>query len=546
MDNNMKEKVVALRNKIFALWAREGKFETDNPDSPLYGLDRDPLVTMLITAMVYQEQQMEAEVSNYRKNMVSEFEDAVLPCHLTKATPAITMMCSAKAAGNDGACVLGQDTDFAIQKETFQMREVLHFCPLFESNIIGATVKSVAMQPDGSYKLTLDVTDGKASLAGLGFFFKGLKFSNLSMSIGDSKIPLISPWEYDRFPMNPDFSFWNMIYNKSLVFGTNEQWFDIWAAQSFEYYMIDSQESLVLGQGNFELTLRFEGLKNNTVNTENVVINSFPVVNVTKKTFRLTDYEPIVRIANERDFFMNLVGESDSLGDVDKFIIRRYGCERFGLDELLRLVDELQKRNNTDFYAYQTIPKLQDGDRMNKLKILLKDIATVINKDGKIGMGVYAMLKADAKVDLAIPLKALFTDGGKGNGIGAGALVVASPSSLDQGQTHVLTESQGGRDEVTNADEKKMLSHYYALTNDKIVTRTDLKLFCIKELFEYGIKDIDHIDIKSDDACSQTVTAYVYTINPELDIESLQNRIGRKIDVHSSGLMPVKVKIIVR
>ena len=543
MNNEMKEKVADLRNKIFTLWSNEGKWESGNPDSPLYGLDRDPLITMLITAMVYQQQQIESDIERFRSGMVSELEDAILPFYLTKATPAIAMMCSAKAAGNNDNYVVGQGVDFSIQKESFQTRETLHFCPLFESNVIGAEVKAVEKQPDGKYKLTLEVKETKSSLDGVGFFFKGVDFDQLTMQLDGKAVPLICPWEYDRFPMNPDFSFWNMIYSKSLVFGTNEQWFDLWAAKNMQYYMVAPNSSLVLEQGTFELILDFKGLKTNDISVGNIAINSFPVVNITKKSFGLTPTEPIVKIADYTDFFMNLVGEKDTIEDADKFILRRYGCERFGLSELLRLADELQKRTTTDFYAYQIVPMLKDGDKMRKLKILLKDIFSILNKEGVVKSGVYAMLKDDAKVEVSVPLTALYTDGAKGNDVIAGSPVVSAPVELDLGQTRLLTTSQNGRDEVTDVEEKKMLSHYYSLTNDKVVTRTDIKMFCIKELRKYKIF-ADNVDVVSDEACSRIVTAYASGINPELDLESVQQTIERLIDVHSSGLMPVKVKIL--
>jgi len=543
MDDSINNKVSELKKKVFALWEAEGKWEADNPNSPLYGLDKDPLVSLLITAMVYQQRQMEKEVENFRTNMVSEFENAVLPFHLTQASPAIAMMCTAKAQDNGNEYHVGQDADFKVQKEAFQLRESIHFCPLFESNIAGATVNSVVALSDNSYKLTLTVTDEKVSLGGVGFFFKGLEFGNMTMSLGDKPIPMICPWEYDRFPMNPDFSFWNALYSKSLVFGTNEQWFELWASQNINYYMVDPQASVALKQGDAELTLHFDGLKNKSVVAENIVINSFPVVNVIKKTLRLTPYEPVVRITNDDDFFMNLVGESDTLDEADKFIIRRYGCERFGFDELLRLADELRKRNNTDFYAYQLIPSLQNDERMTKLKVLLKDILTIVRKEGAVKTGVYALLKENAKVDLSVPLKALYTKGEKGNGVKACSVVLSAPSELDLGQTSVLTESLCGRNEVTDTNEKKLLSHYYALTNDKIVTRTDLKMFCIKELHKYGINNINRVEVTSDGDASRTVKVYVSRLNPEIMLDAILRRIEKTVDVYSSGLMPVKIEV---
>lgn len=539
----IRNRVAELRNKVLSLWAQEGQWEANNPNSPLYGMDKDPLVTMMITALAYQELQIESDIERFRSGMVDELEEAMLPFFLTKANPAIAMMCTAKAKGNHSRCIVGDNTGFTVQKEGFRERMTFDFCPLFESNIIGATVTELSQSLNGKWKLTLDVEDEKAVLGGVGFFFNGIEFDELVMHIGDKEVDLISPWEYDRFPMNQDFSFWNLVYNKSLVFGTNEQWFDLWAEQQVPYYMVDPYAPIVLNHGTVEFTLDFIGLKNKDISANNVFINSFPIVNVKKKGFALTPSEPIVKIANDNDFFMNLIGEYDTMEDADKFILRRYGCERFGISELLRLADTLQKKSTTDFYAYQEIHSLQDGDKMRKLKVLLKDIMGEIAKEGTSKTGVYALLKENANVEVAIPLKALYTDGAVANDIQPGSVILSVPTDFDLNQTRLLTRSTGGRDEVVNIDEKKRLARYYALTNDKLVTRSDLKSFCIKELYRYDIGSVNRIEIANDED-TRTVVAFVSEVNPELDLNAIQQRIERLIEVRSSGLMLVKLLIV--
>lgn len=542
-DNEIIQRRVAeLSNKVLSIWALEGKWEKDNPNAPLYGMERDPLVNLLLTALAYQELQIEADINRFRSGMVDELEEAMLPYHLTKAVPAIVMMSTAKAKGNPERCVVGDGTSFTLRKESFRERTTINFCPLFESNIIGATVTGLEQLPDGRWKLTLAMEDEKADLGGVGFFFKDMAFDNLVMRMGDKEINLIKPWEYDRFPMSPDFSFWSMAYNKSLLFGTNEQWFDLWAEQPMQYYMVEPYDAVVLPQGTVELILDFVGLRTTNIGTGNVCINSFPVVNVNKRSFALTPSEPIVKIADDKDYFLNLVGQPDIIGEADKFILRRYGCERFGFSELLRLADTLQKRNSTDFYAYQEISALKDGEKMRKLKVLLKDILNDIRGEVMPKSGVYALLKGDAQIEVSIPLKALYTDGSRANGVESGSVVLEAPSDFDLGQTCVLTTSMGGRDEVVNTDERRMLSHYYALTNDKLVTRSDLKSFCVKELRRYNI-GVNRIEVLNTAEGTRNVVAYVSGVNPELDLSAIAQRIQRLIDVHSSGLMSVTVTI---
>ena len=43
-NEDIKNRIKELRNKVFELWAQEGQWEGDNPNSPLYGMDKDPLL----------------------------------------------------------------------------------------------------------------------------------------------------------------------------------------------------------------------------------------------------------------------------------------------------------------------------------------------------------------------------------------------------------------------------------------------------------------------------------------------------------------------
>ena len=89
-----------------------------------------------------------------------------------------------------------------------------------------------------------------------------------------------------------------------------------------------------------------------------------------------------------------------------------------------------------------------------------------------------------------------------------------------------------------------MLSHYYTLTNDRIVTRADLKSFCIKELYNYDIGNVNRIEIACDEEGVRTVVAFVSEVNPDLNLTAIQQRIERLIEVHSTGTMSVKLMIV--
>ena len=160
---------------------------------------------------------------------------------------------------------------------------------------------------------------------------------------------------------------------------------------------------------------------------------------------------------------MGMVLNSDNnLDDFDRFTIRRFGSERFNINALVRLADQLCKRYESDFYAFQKLHKMQNTDKIRRLDIVLKDVIDIITNNRVPRSGVYAVLKR-GKLQGEMPaihLTALFTDGAYANDIDLFS-DVSAPKTFDKKETRLLMKTFGGKEEIIDKEERIMLSKYY-------------------------------------------------------------------------------------
>lgn len=565
-----------LIQKVLEIWKHEGKWDGNNPNSPYYGFEKDPLLRILLTAFVYQTNGIKGKVQNFEKEMVGEFQNAVLPYNLTQAVPALTIIKTAKNENDVSETYCDETTTFLVKRESLRLKELFPFHPLFKSKILGATISGVTKIAGDKWNVNIDITEPNTDLSNFGFMVKGLRYSDLNVYWNNEKVPLIKPWEFDRFPKTPWFTDANIVYDKALLFGGESKWYDLWSMLNVNYYMIAPTFHRAFDSDMANFVFEFSGMvKPFNFEAENLVFNCFPAVNVTKKDFSLSNNEPIVKLANEAeyeddsdtslrtvtgstpenshdDFFMNLVMNPDSsTDDLDKFSIRRFGCERFNLDRLVVLASELSKRYESDFYAFQKIHKLQNVDKIKRLNIVLKDIMESISNGKTIKSGVYAVLKHGKAgyENVNIRLSGLFTDGAYANDIDIFS-DVSAPKSFDKKETRLLLKTFGGCDEVKDKDEKNMLVKYYMRTIDRIVTRADVKAFCTRYFVQNRIGDalldVNSVIERNDGKATQRITLLLKNefVKSREDIPVLIDCLKKLIEVRSVGMMPIVVEYL--
>lgn len=574
-DYDIQNQVDNLMQKVLESWKREGKWDGNNPNSPFYGFEKDPLLRILLTAFVYQTNGLKTDIQNIEKDLIGEFQNAILPYQLTQAIPAFTMIKTGKNESDKNEVFCDETSTFLVKKESLRVKEVFPFHPLFRSKIIGMNVNGVTKIASDKWNINIDVSDTNADLSYFGFMVNGLKYSDVNVYWNNEKLPLIKPWEYDRFPKAAWFADSNVAFNKSLLFGDETRWHDLWAELNVNFYMVSPTFHRPIDSDMINFVFEFIGMsKPFNFDAENLVFNSLPALNVIKKDFQLSNNEPIAKLAVEPDFedpeetairmvnsavaenqhpdfFMNLIKNSNlTLDDWNKVSLRRFGCERFNLDELVRLADQLSTRYESDFYAFQKIHKLQSVDKVRRLDIVLKDIIGVIAETSTPRTGVYAILKK-GKMDVPtnIQLSALFTDGAYSNDIDIFSEVMP-PKTLSKNETRLLFKTFGGKDEVIDKDEKNMLAKYYARTNDRIVTRADLKAFCFRYFIQNGFNDalldVTSVIERQEGLATQHITLQLKNdfVRDREDIPMIIDRLKKLIQVRSINMLPIVLEYL--
>lgn len=567
--------VDSLMQKVLESWKREGKWEGNNPNSPFYGFEKDPLLRILVTAFVYQTNGLKADIQNLEKETIGDLQSTLLPYQLTQAIPAITMIRTAKSPTDKNDVFCDETTTFLVKKESLRVKELFPFHPLFRTKILGATVNGVTKIASDKWNVNIDITDEQSDLSYFGFIVNGLKYSDLNVYWNNEKLPLIKPWEFDRYPKTPWFKESNMAFDKAIVFGGETLWHDLWAELNVNYYMVAPTFRRPIDSDMINFVFEFSGMsKPFNFEAENLIFNSFPALNVVKKDFNLSNSEPIIKLTiepeydedeqvvvkkiadssvenNHQDFFMNLImNPNSSLDDLDKFSLRRFGSERFNINELVRLATQLSVRYESDFYAFQKIHKLQNTEKIRRLDIVLKDIIDVIVNTNVPRTGVYAVLKRGAiDTGTSIQLSALFTDGAYSNDIDVFSEVMP-PKSFDRKETRLIFKTFGGKDEVIDKDEKTMLAKYYVRTNDRIVTRADLKAYCFRYFTQNGIGDalldVTSVIERENGEAKQHVTLQLKSdfVRSREDIPMLIDRLRKLILVRCVNFIPLTVEYL--
>ncbi len=561
-----------LMHKVLEVWKREGKWDGNNPNSPFYGFEKDPLLRILLTAFVFQTNGLKKDVQDVEKELVSEFQSTILPYQLTQAVPSFTIIKTAKNADDRSEVFCDDTTTFLVKKESLRLKEFFPFQPLFRTKIINMNVNGVTKIATDKWNVNIDVGDQDANLSYFGFMVSGLKYTDLNVYWNNEKLPLIKPWEFDRFPTNPWFSDANVVYNKSLLYEGETKWQDLWSMLNVNYYMVAPTFRRPIDSDMINFVFEFSGMsKPFSFEAENLTFNCVPSLNIIKKDFTLTANEPIVKLAvehgydedqdqpsrtvrpgslenNHPDFFMNLViGPDSNLNDLDHVSIRRFGNERFNLNELLLLTKELKSRYESDFYAFQKIHKLQNADKIRRLDIVLKDIVDAINEDKIPQVGVYAVLKHGAIGNINnVKITGLFTDGAYSNDIDLFS-EVTPPKCFDKKETRLMMKTFGGQDEVIDKDEKNMLAKYYMRTADRIVTRADLKAFCYRFFAQNGLSDalldVANVVERKEGWATQHVTIHLKNdfVRDREDVPMLIDRLKKLIEARSVNILPLMV-----
>ncbi len=560
MKDNLKsiqKQVDALKNNLLNVWNLEGKWDLENPEAPYNGMENDPIINLILTAVVYESNLLKDELNTFHDKLIDDCLDLMLPYNLAGPVPAMALMESYPNKGKK-SIILDDSTRFMIKKKNSKAKTPLSFYPILKTKLVNAKIENINRVSYNTWNVDLYLQDSDDSLAGITFYFDDMQFADIKVSHKNKEIPIIKPWELDKLPLNSMFSTTSCIYNSSMVYGLESQWYDLLAKHDMNLFMIQWSYEQSVGDNLVHLVFEFDDCASDMyLDNENLHINCFPIVNVILNNsnnslpFLLSESKPIVCISNDNwsinndiddtlneapNFFMNLVSlEGNEYRYKDKFILRRFGTERFNLNELLVLAKKLIHKYQTDFYAFQSIEQLQNSIVIQKFDDVLKEIIDIFSKQKEPNYGVYAILKhtrSNSTLNNAIKINALFTNGSYAN-CNDRDVSISTPSNLsnilDNKNTRILSTIAGGKDPIKDTDVKQQLAKYYILTNDRIVTRNDLRSFVTAQLATCGINENSVKNITITNSISDNLL--IQNVEIELNNNVKNNNISVQIGV---------------
>ena len=542
MDKSLEYHRKALLQEAFEMWEEKGE---------LREIEKDPVVRLLFSALAYQSHTISQEIASFRELTVNEFRNKMIPYYLIKPFPAYgVMQTKIKESANTKIDPL---TTFQMdESSTFEFGKTkTSFVPLFNTKIINATITNKQIhQENHSIELTLSSNDIIENFAGATFYVEGIDpAQDVEITMDNQPLPLIKPDDYDHLPFTDWFqNHFITAEENQLQLGCFDYWQELYLKQQVQLFIIGdySTGKIVNRSLSPVFTVRFKNMLHpDSLRYCNISINCFPVVNVMKQAAYLTDDDPMKKLSTDNSAFLNLLFDKNSDNNANSYFIRHFGLERYSQKELIYQLNDLFNRFISDYYAFKDIEELKKGEKMENLHKMFKDLLPVVKKEyDNIHPSVYAILKLNdklARTGAKIQINYLTTNGELANGFKKGEKPVSVNPFLNKEQTMLYTDTSGGRNEERNEENLNHLVRYNLLTKDRLVTSSDLKAFCYRELQN----KIRNVTIKKASEQINITLQLKEDIRfaPE-EIRYYEMLMKQKITVRSLHCVPIHIKII--
>ena len=547
-----------LQKEATAIW-RMGSNE-DNFE----GLENDPVVSLLMTALAYQEYTADNELSRLKDEVLEDFSRMLIPYELCHAKPA-SVLVQTNTEENVNMVSLHADTTFSLSDSKY------NFMPLLETTVYNAKVDSIVRLDARRWKVSIDFKEEISSLEGFSFLVNNNSFKDLNISIAGKRISLVKPWHYANLPLSACFSIDSMLYNETLAFDATTTWFDLFAEQNKRMFVVEKYASdniFACPVDKIDLVFEFMGMSDDFVfDKSQLIINTVLLVNTSERSATISVNNPIVRIADEdenaSEKLLHLMRPSaEQMYKNISFTLRRSAIERFNSDNLLKLLHCIIDKYSTDYYAFMQIDRYKNGLEVSRLYQWLVNLAKYLEESPiEMSSGVYLLLKKGKEniaEDESLTLNYLTTQGAAVNQYLSVRSVFNVPVGLSGQGTTVVAEPVLGVDEAVGTNIQNSMLRYYMVTNNRLVTPADIKIFCYNELLRrYNIDSsiIRNIIVKNViyseiGHCGFETKVEILMIDDVFVKRSLAGKINevelilqKMIEVRSSFVYPVQVNI---
>ncbi len=542
-----------LRKEAVAIW-RQG-----NHEEYLEGMENDPVVSLLMTALAYQEYATDYEMARLKAEVLEDFSHMLIPYDLCHAVPASVIVQTATESQVSQVKLTSAQT-FNLSENKYS------FTPLLNTTVYQVTVKSIARLDARRWKVSLFFKEPISSLTGLSFLVDNPNFKDLNVTIDGRRVSLIKPWDYASLPLADCFSLDTMLYNNSLAYDASATWFDLFAQHNKRLFVVDDYQSekiIMRETNNLDLVFEFVGINDAFgFDKSQLLLNSVLLVNAELHSATLSHSSSIVRVGGDEDngYLLHLLRPSNNqMYRNVKFSVRRVANERFNVNGLLKLLHCLLDKYSSDYYAFMQIDK--NGIDAARLYQWLKNLTQYLEKIPQtFSSGVYLMMSRNMEQgeEQSLMVQYLTTSGGKLNGILTKDSSFNVPTGLSMSETQIVSDPMPGYDEAQGEDVMNSVSKYYMVTGNRLVTPADIKIFCYNELLRrYNLDSSliqrmsvkNHIRSERGHSGFETVVDIilvndVFVKRSFLDkITQAELVLQKMIEVRSTAIYPVHVSI---
>ena len=466
--------------------------------SQLEGIEQDPVFSLLLTALAYQSNELENELDQMKGDVLEEFSKMLTPYEIGHAIPATAVIQATLQSGIPSMELTPEHVFTLTDTEA-------RFIPLLKTHVFNATIRSIVRMDGRRWKVSLKFDSPITDLSGLSFVVKNRSFKDLKVTIKGQILPIVSPWEFSELPLSPCFDIDTVLYNGSQTVNASVSCLDLFARQNVRMYCVKNHlhnKTLPAEIENIDMVFEFSGIKDDFVfDKDNLILNSIILVNAEVHTADLSSSTPIVRVAGfqsigtevdstSQQFLHMLRPSTDQIFGQFPIEVRKMSADRFNQGRLVVLLNTLISRYYTDFYAFQSLrEEANDKVIYSLIETLtrMRDAARA-NAEERIP-GVYLMLNpraADFRNDISLSVSYVTTLGSAINGQLSDSSTFQPPAGFNNTSVRLIATPVS--DEVRDQLEEASLSRYYMITNDRLVTPADMKLFCYMELMtRYGI-----------------------------------------------------------
>lgn len=570
---DVRQRTEELLTQALAIWRQSDQSEY------LEGLESDPVFRLLLTALAYQSNELDSEIEQLKVDVLQELEHSLAVGEMGHAVPATVVVRTALLPRVPELTVTSAMTFRLVGRNQTNYT----FIPLLATRLVNAEVRSVTRLDGRRWLVSLDSLQFPVKqLQGMAFAIDNVNFHSLKISVADSgqEVPLIAPWDVANLPVTEAFSLDTLLYNRACASGSRVGLsaynhygvMDLFARQQMGIFVVDQMEEMA-PHDRLDLLFEFDGIADAFQFTFNQLhLNAMVLVNAEEHVASLSTGSPSVRLTGSADGsrsdaqFLHLIRPSaDQLYGQAALQVRRVSADRFNQGRLVKLLQNLLARYHSDYYAFQTLNAPEVERVVAHLRDGFEDLLQLSLSDRLMATeGVYLQLRSKSGIpsnrqeSISLSVRYLTTQGATLNGALSREAKLEVPAGLNAEQTLQIAAPQEGMNEVRNELAQRAMTRYYLTTEDRLVTETDLKLFCQMELIaRYGMGNELISSIRTR-RCPYTMGSYhTYQIVVEIRIKHTQftrrafegkqagveHYLQRMMEVRTTGMYPIRVEL---